>query len=164
MKMSWRCIFGMTVTMIATRCLVVWIEVCRNWSIKKIHPPQQGKNTKPHLWTDRKLAIVVPIHEGDKGRALKSLQKWPSKCHPLTVQNVDLILYKAESVTNEAELLAPVVKGPAKCFRLTSVVSANLLPEVFLGYFPCLKYIIVRSSNCGTNNACSVMLRAVPMI
>lgn len=140
-KISWRRVtMIVTVALIAARCFVLWIEVCRSENITdKIRQQQHARNTNPHLW-NRKLAIVVPVHQGDKHRAVESLQKWPSKCHTLTMQNVDLVLYQAESATNEADLLALVADGPAKCFREVSVVSGNLLPEVYLEIFR-LKFV-----------------------
>lgn len=144
MKITWRrVIMFVIVALIVAHCLVVWIEFCKSENtIDIIRRQHDARSTKRGIWTSKMMAIVVPIHQGDKDRAMESLQRWPSKCHPLTTQNVDLIVYEAENETDEVELLARVANGPAKCFRKTSVVSGNLLPEVYIFVFPSMLRVI----------------------
>lgn len=78
---------------------------------------------------DRKLAVVVPIHEGDSDRAMAALSKWPTTCYSNTLMGMDLIIYKAEAITS-ASRPTMVPDRASLCFRNTKVVSANLQPEV----------------------------------
>lgn len=45
----------------------------------------------------RRLAVIVPVHQGDSARAMDAISKWPSTCHRETVENIDLIIYEAEA-------------------------------------------------------------------
>lgn len=84
-----------------------------------------------HVWTSdsRKLAVVVPTHDGDVSRAFVSMKRWPTTCSSVTLNHVDLILYHATD-TDKAALRAQIPKEATSCFRNTRVVSANLSPEV----------------------------------
>lgn len=130
-NVSWpQAIVMVTTMLIAARCFLVWVEVCRSDDIQSINRQQQNeKDINPHLLIHKKLAIVVSVHQEDKDRAIQSLQKWPSNCHPLTMDNVYVVIYQAESETS-VDFLARVAEGPGKCFWKTSLVSGHLLPEV----------------------------------
>ncbi|CAM9750544.1 unnamed protein product [Ectocarpus sp. 4 AP-2014] len=77
---------------------------------------------------DRKLAVIVPIHEGDSDRAMAALSKWPTTCYSNTLMGMDLIIYKAEAISS-ASRLTTVPDRASLCFRNTKIVSANLRPE-----------------------------------
>lgn len=125
---GWRLVVMAIVVFIATSCvIIIWVEQCRREPSRR---HQLEPNTITQSQTNRKMAIIVPVHQGDKDRAMESLRQWPLKCHALTVQNVDLVIYQAENKTTEADLIARVTDGPSRCFRMASVVSGNLLPEV----------------------------------
>lgn len=84
-----------------------------------------------HEWkTDtRKLAVIVPTHDGDVDRAFLNMKNWPSTCSSITLSHVDLILYHA--TTADATMLRDGIPEEATaCFRDTKVVCANLTPEV----------------------------------
>lgn len=80
---------------------------------------------------DRKLAVVVPVHEGDVSRALSSLEMWPDVCSPVTLANMDLVIYKAETAgESSAKILATAEETAGRCFARTKILHANLPPEV----------------------------------
>ncbi|CAB1119168.1 unnamed protein product [Ectocarpus sp. CCAP 1310/34] len=84
---------------------------------------------------DRKLAVIVPIHEGDSDRAMEALTKWPTTCYSNTLLGMDLIIYKAETISS-ASLPTAVPDRASLCFRNTKIVSANLRPEISnIGFF-----------------------------
>lgn len=77
----------------------------------------------------RKLAVVVPTHDGDVSRAFVSMGKWPHECSAVTLSHVDLILYHA-TVADKEKLRAGLPNHVTACFRNTKVVIADLSPEV----------------------------------
>lgn len=82
------------------------------------------------------LAVVVPAYQGDLDRTVASLERWPSNCSPLTVENVDLVLYYAEGEEDKSavEEAAGVIAATAgRCFANLRVVYAHLREEVRLG-------------------------------
>lgn len=82
----------------------------------------------------RKMAVVVPVHDGDKLRAMDAISRWPHDRHRNTLENMDLVIYKAEppqgGPDGDADLLSKVPHEASTCFRSIKIVSANLLPEV----------------------------------
>ncbi|CAM9766040.1 unnamed protein product [Scytosiphon promiscuus] len=86
------------------------------------------KRKRRTVGIERRLAVVVPVHEGDSSRAMEAISKWPSTCHRQTVENVDLIIYEAEGRHAErGPLLVP--PEASACFRATRIIQGNLLPE-----------------------------------
>lgn len=80
---------------------------------------------------DERLAVVVPCHDGDLERALASVARWPKACSPVTLSNVDLILYKAEGDEESAETILPALQQTAgQCFANTKIVYGHLADEV----------------------------------
>lgn len=87
--------------------------------------------TQHNLVNEKTLAIVVPVHEGDKKQALKAISSWPATCFENTLDTADLVIYKAEALrSGEDDLLSRVPMRASICFRRVRVVRANLLPEV----------------------------------
>lgn len=92
----------------------------------------------------RRLAVVVPTHSGDLRKAMQSLDKWPKKCHRLTLGNADLILYYAGGKSKRVEAILPsLAASGGKCFANTSIVFANLTKEVsdFTNFLSCNKIL-----------------------
>lgn len=82
----------------------------------------------------RKLAVVVPVYRGDLLRAVSSLEQWPTSCSPVTQQNVDLVLYYAESEADNSATAATaetIAKSAGRCFSSTQTVHADLAEEVW---------------------------------
>lgn len=78
-----------------------------------------------------RLAVVVPVHEGDISRALSSLERWPSACSSITLSNVDLVLYKAEAPDGTSgSILSALRRAAGGCFAHTKVVYGDLGDEV----------------------------------
>lgn len=105
--------------------LVLWVSRRADVS-QSVHLRQSG--------IGRKMAVIVPIHDGDKFRAMDAISRWPHKCQRNIVEHMDLIIYKAEppqpGPDGDAFLLSKVPHEASACFRSTKIVSANLLPEV----------------------------------
>lgn len=81
----------------------------------------------------QKLAVVVPAYQGDLDRAVASLERWPTNCSPLTVENVDLVLYYAEGETDRSaveEAAGTIAATAGRCFGDLRIVYANLEDEV----------------------------------
>lgn len=79
----------------------------------------------------RRLAVVVPSHAGDLGKALSSLATWPTRCHESTLVNTDLVLYYAGGEEDDvAAVLPSLARTGGKCFANTRLVLANLTEEV----------------------------------
>lgn len=81
----------------------------------------------------QRLAVVVPAYQGDLDRAVASLERWPTNCSPLTVQNVDLVLYYAEGEEDRpaVEEAAGAISATAgRCFANLRIVYAHLDDEV----------------------------------
>ncbi|CAM9769234.1 unnamed protein product [Ectocarpus sp. 6 AP-2014] len=76
----------------------------------------------------RKLAVVVPMYDGDVDESFDAMRLWPTNCSPLNVRYTDLVIYSAEPV-NEHALLSKVPTAASMCFRRTKVVSAGLTAE-----------------------------------
>lgn len=79
----------------------------------------------------RKLAVVVPMYDGDVDESFDAMRLWPTNCSPLNVRYTDLVIYYAEAVSEHA-LLRRVPKAASMCFRHTKVVNAGLTAEVCL--------------------------------
>lgn len=78
-----------------------------------------------------RLAVIVPAHRGDLAKALSSLAKWPSTCHPSTLRNADLVLYYAGGEEDDVSAVLPsLAKTGGRCFAETRLVLANLRDEV----------------------------------
>lgn len=78
-----------------------------------------------------RLAVIVPAHRGDLAKALSSLAKWPSTCHPSTLWNADLVLYYAGGEEDDVSAVLPSLsKTGGRCFAETRLVLANLKDEV----------------------------------
>ena len=79
----------------------------------------------------KRLAVIVPSHRGDLGKALGSLARWPSTCHPSTRRKTDLVLYYAGGEEDNVSLVLPALKETGgRCFAETRLVLANLRDEV----------------------------------
>ncbi|CAM9127727.1 unnamed protein product, partial [Ectocarpus sp. 8 AP-2014] len=84
------------------------------------------------VWAEpaRRLAVVVPAHAGDLGKALSSLATWPTTCHSSTLVNADLILYYAGGEEDDvAAVLPALAQTGGRCFANTRLVLANLSQE-----------------------------------
>lgn len=79
-----------------------------------------------------RLAVVVPVYEGDLDKSLKSMALWPKVCHEETLSKVDLVLYKAEREDEGTRESLPraLEETAGECFAETKVVYANLKDEV----------------------------------
>jgi len=87
-------------------------------------PPEEPKH---------RLAVVVPAYRGDLDRAVASLERWPTECSPLTLQNVDLVLYYAEGEEDRVavqEAADAVTESAGRCFANLRTVYAHLEKEV----------------------------------
>lgn len=85
----------------------------------------------PPVNDGKKLAVIVPAHRGDLSKALSSLAKWPSTCHPSTLRNADLVLYYAGGEEDEVSAELPsLTETGGRCFAHTRLVLANLEDEV----------------------------------
>lgn len=89
-----------------------------------------------HGSSSGRLAVVVPIQQGDLSRAVGSLQRWPWTCSPVTQHSVDLVVYYAH-MADEADGDAAVTQATqtiaetaGHCFSTTRVVHAHLDGEV----------------------------------
>lgn len=124
------------IVIIAAYCTVGWIILCRNHCGQDTLKCQLQKlEATSGSLSGLKLAVIVPVHRGDRALAMESLKQWPSKCYPLTKQNVDLVIYQAESMANKVDVSASVINAPSRCFRMARVVSGNLRPEVSNKFF-----------------------------
>lgn len=82
---------------------------------------------------DERLAVVVPAYQGDLDRAVASLERWPTSCSSLTLQNVDLVLYYAEGETDREAVEAAssaIAATAGNCFANLRTVYANLQEQV----------------------------------
>ncbi|CAM9900657.1 unnamed protein product, partial [Ectocarpus fasciculatus] len=81
----------------------------------------------------QRLGVVVPIYDGDLARTVRSLERWPTKCSPLTLQNAGLVLYAytAEEPHGAAALSAldSISDTGGRCFSGTRIVYANLAEQ-----------------------------------
>lgn len=94
----------------------------------------------------RRLAVVVPAHAGDLGKALSSLATWPTTCHSSTLVNADLILYYAGGEEDDvAAVLPALAQTGGRCFANTRLVLANLTPEVSLLNLPLRVFLVCRA-------------------
>ena len=84
---------------------------------------------------DSRLAVVIPIHDGDKAQAIAAISGWPSTCYATTLAAVDLVIYKAEARRNEEDLLSGVPTEASACFRKVRIIYGDLTPEVSLKFF-----------------------------
>lgn len=79
----------------------------------------------------KRLAVIVPSRRGDLLKALSSLARWPSTCHPSTRWKTDLVLYYAGGEEDDASLILPTLKETGgRCFAETRLVLAKLRDEV----------------------------------
>lgn len=80
-----------------------------------------------------RLAVVVPAYRGDLSKAVSSLERWPTSCSPVTLSNMDLVLYYAEGEEDSstvAEAVDIISVSAGRCFSTTRVVYARLDEEV----------------------------------
>lgn len=102
----------------------------------------EGKSPKLSVFSslpERKLAVVVPAHHGDLDKALASLALWPRTCSPVTLANMDLVIYYAEVPDEKSDKILPTLtRTGGQCFARTSVVFGNLTEEVRVGD-PCVQ-------------------------
>ncbi|CAM9350086.1 unnamed protein product [Scytosiphon promiscuus] len=100
-------------------------------------PSEDSKNVDRHIGPSddpqrQRLAVVVPAYRGDLDRAVASLERWPSNCSPLTLQNVDLVLYYAEGEEDSAAVDAAtgaIADSAGRCFANLRTVYAHLEKE-----------------------------------
>ncbi|CAM9369292.1 unnamed protein product [Ectocarpus sp. 12 AP-2014] len=59
---------------------------------------------------------------------MAALSKWPTTCSHSTLTRMDLVLYKAEALT-DAGHLPQIPHEASKCFRHTKIIGGDLLPE-----------------------------------
>ena len=79
----------------------------------------------------KRLAVIVPSHKGDLGKALSSLARWPTTCHPSTLRKTDLVLYYAGGEGDGVSAVLPALaETGGRCFAETRLVLANLKDEV----------------------------------
>lgn len=96
---------------------------------------QQGQQQQQQ--EEERLGVIVPAYRGDLERAVSSLSRWPRKCSPVTLENVDLVLYYGEGQDDEDEDITLVTsatdtisKTAGSCFARTRAVYAHLSEEV----------------------------------
>lgn len=92
----------------------------------------RGPPSRPlhSFWTER-LAVVVPVHQGDIHKALRSLEKWPVSCSSITRGNVDLVLYKAEAEDSSSKAVVQFLEETVgRCFANTKIVYGALTEQV----------------------------------
>lgn len=84
-----------------------------------------------------RLGVIVPAYRGDLERAVSSLSRWPRKCSPVTLENVDLVLYYGEGQDDEDEdtplvtsATDTISRTAGSCFANTRAVYAHLSEEV----------------------------------
>lgn len=75
-----------------------------------------------------KLAVVVPVYDGDVDGAFDAMKRWPTTCS-VKLRHTDLVLYYADEINANA-LLRRLPKEASKCFRRTKVVNSHLTEEV----------------------------------
>lgn len=87
--------------------------------------------------TPQRLAIVVPAYRGgDLARAASSLERWPTHCSPITLQNVDVVLYYADGEEDASDVVTAaetVAESAGRCFSKIRAVSVRLDEEVSTG-------------------------------
>ena len=78
----------------------------------------------------QRLAVVIPFYRGDLSRTVSSLGRWPINCSPVTLHNIDLVLYYAEAGDDDnltVESAADAISASAgRCFAKTRTVYASL--------------------------------------
>ena len=83
--------------------------------------------------SSHRLAVVVPTHLGQYSRTLASLSRWPSQSCSAKSRHMELVLYfadNAEGANWSDEDLSLLTATAGTCFDQTSVIFANLSPEV----------------------------------
>lgn len=94
-------------------------------------PVRDGAAREEEEQSGERLAVIVPAHRGDLAKALSSLAKWPSTCHPSTLRNADLVLYYAGGEEDDVSAVLPsLAETGGRCFAETRLVLANLKEEV----------------------------------
>eukprot|EP00903_Cladosiphon_okamuranus_P009984 g9470.t1 len=91
-----------------------------------LNRPSRSADERKHL------AVVVPAYQGDLDRAVASLERWPTNCSPLTVENVDLVLYYAEGEEDRSaveEAAGAIASTAGRCFANLRIVYAHLEKE-----------------------------------
>lgn len=100
------------------------------------HSLQQGDRiifTDTERGLQRRLAVVVPTHDGDLDETVKSLEHWPTSCpEDGSLSNVELVIYKAEAKDDPTEknILPRLRETAGRCFAYTRMVYASLTKEV----------------------------------
>lgn len=130
-RVSW------TVFLIAFAILGYLISICLSVMLLVKYDPSGFRGSgaswvsRHNIWTStsRKLAVLVPTHDGDIDLAFLSMKRWPGACSYTTLTQVDLILYHATAV-DTAGLRQRLPDEASSCFRNARVVSAKLSPEV----------------------------------
>ncbi|CAB1106306.1 unnamed protein product [Ectocarpus sp. CCAP 1310/34] len=89
---------------------------------------------------DSLLAVVVPIYDGDEEPAMAALSTWPTTCYHSTLSRMDLVIYKAEALT-DGDHLPQIPHEASKCFRHTKIIGGDLIPEVGV-FFPALPRLL----------------------
>ena len=90
---------------------------------------QHGAETINGSMSSQRLAVVIPCYRGDLYRTVASLERWPTECSPITLRNMDLVLYYAEGEEDKLAVTSAVSTISAKagqCFAKTRMVYANL--------------------------------------
>lgn len=78
-----------------------------------------------------RLGVILPVWEGQLNQALESAARWPKVCSQATLDNADLILYKAEGDEESADKIVQTLSSTAgRCFANTKIVYGHLLDEV----------------------------------
>ncbi|CAN0285107.1 unnamed protein product [Ectocarpus sp. 6 AP-2014] len=77
---------------------------------------------------DSLLAVVVPIYDGDEEPAMAALSTWPTTCYHSTLTRMDLVIYKAEALT-DGDHLPHIPHEASKCFRNTKIIGGDIIPE-----------------------------------
>ncbi len=103
--------------------------------VASVARPRAEEEEEADTGRRKKLAVVVPAHAGDLEKALNSLKDWPTKCHPNTLANADLVLYYAGGAEDNVEAVLPSLAATGgRCFANTRLVLANLSEEVRWGF------------------------------
>lgn len=98
---------------------------------------QQQKQQQQQQEEQERLGVIVPAYRGDLERAVSSLSRWPRECSPVTLENVDLVLYYGEGQDDEEEdtplvtsAIDTISQTAGSCFARTRAVYAHLSDEV----------------------------------
>lgn len=127
-------IFVLVVSTTLNLVLLYAVDPAEVYAHVQSYGPKGAPANRARVSPAERLAVVVPVHQGDLHKALLSLEKWPVALSDETQNNVDLILYKAEHEDSTGQAMLPYLEQTVgKKFARVKVVFAGLTEEVRLG-------------------------------